>query len=92
MIDRLHNTMLLLLIKFPDIVEFSEEMASLGKIVIVAALDGTFQRKVVMILLDCWLHVFRCSVYTEPCCCTKIWTPSCSKIGMLKSRSNFKLV
>ncbi|KAM7426030.1 Thymidine kinase [Porites harrisoni] len=30
---------------FPDIVEFSEEMASLGKIVIVAALDGTFQRQ-----------------------------------------------
>jgi len=30
---------------FPDIVEFSEEMAGQGKIVIVAALDGTFQRK-----------------------------------------------
>lgn len=30
---------------FPDIVVFSEEMASLGKTVIVAALDGTFQRK-----------------------------------------------
>ncbi|XP_026885292.2 LOW QUALITY PROTEIN: thymidine kinase, cytosolic [Electrophorus electricus] len=30
---------------FPDIVEFSEEMANLGKTVIVAALDGTFQRK-----------------------------------------------
>ena len=52
MIDRLHNTMFLLFIKFPDIVEFSEEMASLGKIVIVAALDGTFQRKVVIILLE----------------------------------------
>ena len=56
--------MFLLLIKFPDIVEFSEEMASLGKIVIVAALDGTFQRQVVITLLDWWLHVFRCSVYT----------------------------
>lgn len=44
--------MFLILIKFPDIVEFSEEMASLGKIVIVAALDGTFQRQVVIILLD----------------------------------------
>ena len=52
LIDRIHNTMFLLLIKFPDIVEFSEEMASLGKIVIVAALDGTFQRQVVIILLD----------------------------------------
>eukprot|EP01126_Amoeba_proteus_P014010 TRINITY_DN1604_c0_g1_i3.p1 TRINITY_DN1604_c0_g1~~TRINITY_DN1604_c0_g1_i3.p1 ORF type:complete len:237 (+),score=42.86 TRINITY_DN1604_c0_g1_i3:92-802(+) len=30
---------------FPDIVQFAEKMANLGKIVIVAALDGTFQRK-----------------------------------------------
>merc|ERR1719336_3314679 len=30
---------------FPDIVEFSEAMANLGKTVIVAALDGTYQRK-----------------------------------------------
>ncbi|CAD8045065.1 unnamed protein product [Paramecium primaurelia] len=30
---------------FQDIVEFSEKMANLGKIVIVAALDGTFDRK-----------------------------------------------
>ena len=30
---------------FPDIVEFSEEMADLGINVLVAALDGTFQRK-----------------------------------------------
>ncbi|XP_036766306.1 thymidine kinase, cytosolic isoform X2 [Manis pentadactyla] len=30
---------------FPDIVEFSETMANAGKTVIVAALDGTFQRK-----------------------------------------------
>ena len=30
---------------FPDIVEFSEELANAGKIVIIAALDGTFQRK-----------------------------------------------
>ncbi|KAK7072749.1 Thymidine kinase, cytosolic [Halocaridina rubra] len=29
---------------FPDTVEFAEEMANRGKIVIVAALDGTFQR------------------------------------------------
>lgn len=32
--------------QFPDVVEFSEEMASLGKTVIIAALDGTFQRQV----------------------------------------------
>ncbi|XP_009075904.1 PREDICTED: thymidine kinase, cytosolic, partial [Acanthisitta chloris] len=30
---------------FPDIVEFCEAMANTGKTVIVAALDGTFQRK-----------------------------------------------
>ena len=30
---------------FEDIVEFAEEMADLGIIVLVAALDGTFQRK-----------------------------------------------
>mmetsp|Transcript_19123 Transcript_19123/g.31286 ORF Transcript_19123/g.31286 Transcript_19123/m.31286 type:complete len:285 (+) Transcript_19123:161-1015(+) len=30
---------------FADIIEFSEKMANIGKIVIVAALDGTFQRK-----------------------------------------------
>ncbi|XP_078081832.1 thymidine kinase, cytosolic [Mustelus asterias] len=30
---------------FPDCVEFAEEMANQGKTVIVAALDGTFQRK-----------------------------------------------
>jgi len=34
--------------QFPDIVEFCEEMANDGKTVIVAALDGTFQRKVVL--------------------------------------------
>ena len=33
-------------LQFPDIVEFSETLANKGKIVIVAALDGTFQRKV----------------------------------------------
>ncbi|XP_052263492.1 thymidine kinase, cytosolic-like isoform X2 [Dreissena polymorpha] len=30
---------------FPDVVSFCDEMANRGKIVIVAALDGTFQRK-----------------------------------------------
>ncbi|OXB81084.1 UNVERIFIED_CONTAM: hypothetical protein H355_005014 [Colinus virginianus] len=30
---------------FPDIVEFCESMANIGKTIIVAALDGTFQRK-----------------------------------------------
>lgn len=33
-------------LQFPDIVEFCEAMANAGKTVIVAALDGTFQRKV----------------------------------------------
>lgn len=30
---------------YPDIVEFCEELANMGIIVMVAALDGTFQRK-----------------------------------------------
>ncbi|XP_013379988.1 thymidine kinase, cytosolic [Lingula anatina] len=30
---------------FPDVVDFCEDMANKGKVVIVAALDGTFQRK-----------------------------------------------
>lgn len=30
---------------FPDIVPFCEEQANLGRVVIVASLDGTFQRK-----------------------------------------------
>ncbi|KYQ93107.1 thymidine kinase [Tieghemostelium lacteum] len=30
---------------FPDVVDFSEDLANKGKIVIIAALDGTFQRK-----------------------------------------------
>ena len=32
--------------QFPDVVAFCEDMANAGKTVIVAALDGTFQRKV----------------------------------------------
>jgi len=35
-------------------VEFSEEMAGLGKTVIIAALDGTFQRRV-----SIWLEVLQ---------------------------------
>ncbi|CAG2208677.1 TK [Mytilus edulis] len=34
---------------FPDVVSFSDEMAERGKTVIVAALDGTFQKKVEII-------------------------------------------
>ena len=30
---------------FPDVVEFCDEAANLGKTVVVAALDGTFERK-----------------------------------------------
>jgi hypothetical protein len=32
--------------KFPDLVPFCEFLANEGKVVLVAALDGTFQRKV----------------------------------------------
>lgn len=31
--------------QFPDIVEFCENMANSGKVVVVAALDGTYQRQ-----------------------------------------------
>ena len=34
--------------QFPDVVEFAEKMAAMGKTVVVAALDGTFQRVVYM--------------------------------------------
>lgn len=37
---------------FPDLTEHCEKMANLGKIVIVAALDGTFQRKPFGSVLD----------------------------------------
>jgi len=40
--DRL--VVLTIILQFPDIVECCEELANLGKTVIVAALDGTFQR------------------------------------------------
>ena len=33
-----------LFLQFPDVVDFSEMMANAGKIVVVAALDGTYQR------------------------------------------------
>lgn len=36
--------MILFLVKFTDIVQFCETMANAGKIVVVAALDGTYQR------------------------------------------------
>lgn len=39
-------TLFLAPIQFPDVVEFCEMMANAGKTIIVAALDGTFQRKV----------------------------------------------
>ena len=32
--------------QFPDVVSFCDKLAELGKVVIVAALDGTFQKKV----------------------------------------------
>lgn len=44
--DVFYNNSDLLVLQFPDTVEFCEEMANMGKTVIVAALDGTFQRKV----------------------------------------------
>ena len=37
---------------FPDVVEFSEEMANKSKTVIIAALDGTFQRRAFASILE----------------------------------------
>jgi thymidine kinase len=37
--------------KFSDILEFCEKLANNGKIVIIAALDATFQRKVIFLLV-----------------------------------------
>lgn len=42
------------MLQFPDAVEFCEEMANLGKTIIVAALDGTFQRKVSSVHISVW--------------------------------------
>lgn len=40
--------------------EFCEEMANLGKTIIVAALDGTFQRKVIfLVCLDLLMETVR---------------------------------
>lgn len=37
---------------FPDLVQFCEEMANKGKVLVIAALDGTFQRKPFGSVLD----------------------------------------
>ncbi|KAH7948708.1 hypothetical protein HPB49_001172 [Dermacentor silvarum] len=38
-------TSLAISLPFPDIVEFAEDMADGGKVVVIAALDGTYQRQ-----------------------------------------------
>jgi len=47
---------------FPDVVEFSESLANIGKVVIVAGLDGTFQRKPFGRVLEL---ISRCEVLTK---------------------------
>ena len=37
---------------FPDLVQFCEQMANMGKVLVIAALDGTFQRKPFGSVLD----------------------------------------
>ena len=44
------NLFIFLFKQFPDAVSFAETMANEGKVVIVAALDGTFQRKVCIVI------------------------------------------
>ena len=43
------------LFQFPDVVSFCDQMADKGKIVIVAALDGTFQRQVSRFTFIMWM-------------------------------------
>ena len=57
--------LLSIILQFPDIVQFCEDMANLGKTVIVAALDGTYQRKVGGVM---------CKVGGE-------WLPPCGLMG-----------
>ncbi|XP_057571655.1 thymidine kinase, cytosolic isoform X1 [Hippopotamus amphibius kiboko] len=80
---------------FPDIVEFSESMANEGKTVIVAALDGTFQRKafgsilnlvplaesVVKLTAVC-MECFREAAYTKRLGVEKEVAPSCLLHGV----------
>ena len=55
---------------FPDLVNFCEKMANAGKAVIVAALDGTFQRKgfpTVMELIPLAEHVVKLNAVCMVC-------------------------
>ena len=45
-------------IQFPDIVEFCENLANSGKIVVVAALDGTYQRRVSGVIIGIYTMYF----------------------------------
>jgi thymidine kinase len=38
---------------FPDLLPFAEAVANAGKIVVISALDGTFQRKVLRSCVSC---------------------------------------
>lgn len=57
--------------QFPDLVSFSEEMANKGKTVIIAALDGTYQRKPfghVLELIPLAESVIKLSAVCMGCC------------------------
>uniref|UniRef100_A0A8C0VFG2 Thymidine kinase n=1 Tax=Cyanistes caeruleus TaxID=156563 RepID=A0A8C0VFG2_CYACU len=58
---------------FPDIVEFCETMANTGKTIIVAALDGTFQRKVKQSFWysNCFGSLVEPTQQHLPCCLTQ---------------------
>ncbi|EAY18496.1 ThyB, putative [Trichomonas vaginalis G3] len=55
---------------FPDVVEFSEKLANYGKTVIVAALDGTFQRKPFGSVLELMAKCESLTKLTAVCCKT----------------------
>ena len=67
---------------YPDLVEFSESMANQGKVVIVSALDGTFQRKPFGAVLELIPLAERVDKFSAVCMC-------CQNSAAFTSRYHF---
>ena len=52
-----HDLNVVTIFQFPDVVEFSEKMAEMGRTVIVAALDSTYQREVCISFVSLIIHL-----------------------------------
>ena len=75
---------------FPDLVNFCEKMANAGKAVIVAALDGTFQRKgfpTVMELIPLAEHVVKLNAVCMVC-----FGEGCSVLPTFDCFGNFEVL